>query len=373
MAGAAADPLLRLAQSRSPADRERLMQALALFCDTPEAGATERARTLIGDIFMTLVAQAEQEIRARLALTLAPARWAPSALVNTLALDDIEIARPVIARSPVLSDADLVKLLVVATVDHQIEVARRPDITATVIQTILERGEPAVLTALASNPSAQVDPDALARLVAASRTVASLRTPLARHPKLTAELAYALYAWVGEALRDELSRRFVIDPKLMSKAVSEAVGQAYAHGAPPPPGDAVERQEMEARLIAKLQAAGQLRPGFLLKSLRDGKLYLFELALAALANVRTEEVRAACASDRPELLALVCAAVGIDRSVFPTLLSLLRALNDGRPVATEDSLRQLNTAFAHRTSAEALAAFLVGMSELSAAERRDRA
>lgn len=372
-----AELLLGLARSRSAADREQLMQALARFCDTPEAGATEHARTLIRDIFMVLTAHAEREIRVRLAEALAAARWAPSALVNALALDDIEIARPIIAKSPVLSDDDLIRLLVIATIDHQIEVARRPDIALSVVQAILDRGEPAVLTALASNASAQVDPNGLARLVAASRNVASLRTPLARHPRLTAELAYALYNWVGEALREELGERFTIDPERLQHAISDAVGQAYsgAHK-PPPPGGEVERQEMETRLIAKLQAAGQLRPGFLLKALRDGKLYLFELALASLANLKTTEVRLACDSDRPELAALACAGVGIDRGAFPTILSLLRALNNGKPDTAGDSLREINAAFTHKTSKEALDAFRAGIAALrveGATDRRDRA
>ncbi len=378
MAGPAspAELLLGLARSRSPADREKLIQALALFCDTPEAGATDQARTLIGDIFMVLVAHAEHEIRVRLAENLATARWAPSAVVNALALDDIEIARPIIAKSPVVTDGDLVKLLVIATIDHQIEVARRPDITSPVVQTILDRGEPAALTALAGNASAQVDADGLARLVAASRTVASLRAPLARHPRLTAELAYALYNWVGDALRDELGQRFTIDPALLQQAMSGAVGEAYAGAQAPPPGGPIERQEMETRLIAKLQAAGQLRPGFLLKALREGKLYLFELALASLANLRTAEVRAACASDRPDLVALACAGVGIDRSVFPTILSLLRALNEGKPNGAQESLRDINAAFTHLTPADALHAF---HAEIAAspvevdADQRDRA
>ena len=47
-----------------------------------------------------------------------------------LALDEIEIARPIIAASPVLKDADLIRLLVEATIEHQIEVARRPNLGA---------------------------------------------------------------------------------------------------------------------------------------------------------------------------------------------------------------------------------------------------
>ena len=33
----------------------------------------------------------------------------------------------------------------------------------------------------------------------------------------------------------------------------------------------------------------------------------------------------------PGLLALACAAVGVDRSAFPSLLALVRQLNRGRP------------------------------------------
>jgi uncharacterized protein (DUF2336 family) len=374
MSGSPAEQLLGLARSRAAADREKLIQALALFCDTPEAGASRRAEALVNDIFMVLVAQAERDIRLRLADTLAPARWAPSGLVNALALDDIEIARPIIAKSPVLSDPDLIKLLVVATIDHQIEVARRPDISSSVVAAIVERGHPAVLTALAANGSAQVDPDGLAKLVAASRNIASLRAPLARHPRLTAELAYVLYSWVGKALRQELGERFVIDPAALEGAVGEATGQAFAQFplGQVPIGADVDRQEMETRLIAKLQAAGQLRPGFLLKALRDGKLYLFELALASLANLRTEEVKIACASNRPEWVALACAGVGIDRSVFPTILSLVRSLNDGYPTGGEHSLRDINAAFTHKSADQAIAAFRAEIQPMIPAETTER-
>lgn len=356
--GSPAELLIGLARSRSPEARERLMQALALVCDTPEAAASPRAAALINDVFMVLVAQAEHDIRVRLAEQLAPARWAPSGLINTLALDDIEIARPIIARSPVLTEPDLVKLLLTATVEHQIEVARRPHIAGEVIRTILARREPAVLTALAGNESAQLTSDDMRSLVMSARQIASLRAPLARHPQLNGELALTLYSWVGEVLRRELAERFPVDADQLKDAVDGAVADAVSSPPAADPGDAdPDRAEMEAKLIAKLQAAGQLRPGFLLKSLREGKLYLFEVALSALAHLRTEEIRMACSSDRPELLALACAAVGIDRSVFPTILSLLRALNHGRPSGNDSSVQRINQAFSLKSPEDAKAAF----------------
>lgn len=352
-----AEPALAMALAAAPADRQRLMLALAMLCDLPEAAATERAKTVIQDLFMALVEGAERSIRLHLAEALAPARWAPSSLINCLALDDIDIARPIIARSPILQDEDLVRILVAATLEHQIEVARRPGIGSGVVDEIISEGQPSVLAALSANETANVSDAAMEKLVAASRHVAAMRSPLTRHPKMTGELALVLYTWVGDALQKELTRRFTIDPEALKRAVAEAVNAAYSGKTPSGltiPAPDLDRQEMETRLIAKLQAAGQLRPGFLLKSLRDGKLYLFELALAALANLRTEEIRAVAASNRPELLALACASVGIDRSVFPTILQLVRGLNEGRPAGGEDSLRQINAAFSHKSPDEAM-------------------
>jgi uncharacterized protein (DUF2336 family) len=145
--------LLQLARSRHPGDRERLLDAIVGLCDS--AGADEVAqpavRELVGAVFMHLVAEAESDIRRRLAEKIAPAPWAPPALINVLALDEIEIAAPVIAASPVLQDHDLIRLLVEATLDHQIAVARRGRLGAPVVEAILRQQEPAVLTALAAN------------------------------------------------------------------------------------------------------------------------------------------------------------------------------------------------------------------------------
>ena len=53
--------------------------------------------TALGEIFLTLAAQAEHEIRRQLSERLAHADWAPPALIDMLALDEIDIAAPVIA------------------------------------------------------------------------------------------------------------------------------------------------------------------------------------------------------------------------------------------------------------------------------------
>jgi uncharacterized protein (DUF2336 family) len=294
---------------------------------------------ILGEIFLIIARQAERDIRKALSESLASAEWAPPALIAMLALDEIEIARPVIAGSPLLKDQDLIRVLVEATVEHQIEVARRPNISGRVAEAIIDRGEPASLTALAGNRTADVSEDALRRLVEHSRRIAALRAPLTRHPRLNDALAGQLYHWVGDALRQAIGERFRVDPARLGEAVQTAVLDA----GPRRPSPAViedatvtDNDEMERRLVAKLQSAGQLRAGFLIRAVREKRLGLFEHGIAALAELPLSQVRAAILRPSPDALFLACAAVGIDRAVFPAVLDEIRRLSDGWPGTGDD-------------------------------------
>jgi uncharacterized protein (DUF2336 family) len=356
MSALAAHPLIDLAHRRTEGDRNRLLLAMADLCATSEEARQPALRGLLGDVFIRLAAEAEREIRKALAERLAAADWAPKALIDILALDEIEIARPVILDSPLLQDEDLLRILVQAAVEHQIEVARRPGVGPRVVEAILDRGEPSVLAALAGNTATDLSEDAIRRLVFASRRITALRSPLARHPQLTRPLALQMYSWIGEALRIALADRFDVDASELCRAVGDAVADAHA-GPPQRSAPASEEQdEMEGRLVAKLEAAGELRPGYLVRALKEGKLSLFQTALAALGGFPISEVRRACNASDPELIALACAAVGIDRVVFPTLLVLMRELNAGRPGGGPESGKRAASAFA-RDPANAARAF----------------
>jgi uncharacterized protein (DUF2336 family) len=334
-----AQQILTLARSRQAADRERLMLSIADLC---EAGlpAGERldpgVEILVNGIFRDLIVRAEREIRKALAERLAGAEWAPHDLVTLLCTEDIDIARPLIAQSPVLSDQDLTRMLRQAAIEHQIEVARRPGIGAAIVEMILDQGQPAVLTALADNDTAEISDDGLSRLVEASREVAALRSPLVRHPRLTVELAERLYAWVGESLRQAIVSRFKVDAQAFDSALNCAVATArvVSQRSTIVLAQEDERRQMERQLVAKLKDAGQLKPGYLIRVLREQRLSLFMAALAELAEVDIKAVELAIQRDRPELLALACTAAGIDRSAFSTLLALVRQLSGGHPTGS---------------------------------------
>lgn len=320
--------LLALARSRDPNDRERLLLALTSLC---QASGSQAASPILTEIFLMLARQAERDIRKALALRIADADWAPPALAHMLALDEIEIARPIIASSPLLNEDDLIQVLVEATLEHQIEVARRPGLGGRAADVIIDRGEAAVLTALAGNATAELGEAALRRLVEHARRVAALRSPLSRHPALSDALARELYSFVGAALRQAIAERFRVNVARMNGAVNDSIQAALDRNAPPPGLADEEREEMERRLVNKLAKAGQLSAGYLIRAVREGRVSLFEHGLAAMGEFNLSHVRAALRHPSPEPISLACSAVGIDRAVMPALLDELRRLTGGLP------------------------------------------
>ena len=325
--------LMVLASSRSADDRQRLLLKVTSLCESNPP--PPKVAPLLSDIFLALTAQAERDIRLALSERIAGVDWAPPALVNMLALDEIEIARPVITSSPLLQNADLIRLLIEATLEHQIAVARRPQLARPVVDTIVDRAEPVTMTALASNRTADIGEDAMRKLVDHSRRIAGLRAPLTRHPRLNEQLAQQLYQWVGQALRQSIGERFRIDDDQLNAAVQDAAAKAV--GSPEWRAMSARmtedraRVDAERRLVEKLQAAGQLRPGLLVRALREQRFELFEQTLAVLGGFSEAQVHHAIRAPTAEPLYLACIAVGVDKAVFASVLVEVRKLSGGMP------------------------------------------
>lgn len=351
-----AEDLLTLARNNSPDARQRLLLGVMALCDaSPPDGELS---PILGEIFLYLARQAERDIRKVLAARLANADWAPPALVNVLALDEIEIAAPLLASSPVLRDEDLLQILIEASLDHQIAVARRPRLSGRVADAVIEQAVPAVLAALATNRTAQISGEGFRRLVEHSRRVAALRGPLSRHPGLSQALAEQMYHWVGAALRESIATRFQVDERKFGSAVYDAIeGVIRKDPHEPIPVETPEREEMERRLVVKLQAAGQLKPAILIRAARERRLALVVHSLSALSGFTVNQVRQALNAPTPEPMYYACAAIGIDRAVFPTLLTELRKLNRGLPGDQGDPIWQRG-ALSHASAARAFRALV---------------
>ena len=330
MTAADVEGIGRRVRRSAPAEREQLLAALGELADGLDA--SPRAQALVGEILTGLAEGAGPDLRGQLADWAARGRCATRALAIDLASDGIEVAGPVIRRSPALAAEDLLRLVADGRAEHQMAVGRRPHLETAVVEAILEQGDPDALTALAGNTDAPLAPEHMALLVGMAKRLPGLRAPLARRVELTREMAQALAEVSGLSTRRALRARF---------------------GGLATNGFAVAPEGAERRLVAKLQAAGQLSAGYALRVLREGALTLFEHALAALAQAPHQEVRAALEADGAADLLDLCRAAGLDRSVTPLVLDKVRELNGGRPGDAEPAPPQVKAAAPKRSAKRA--------------------
>src|ERR1700709_1057519 len=93
-------------------------------------------RDLAADILRRVSKDVEMSIRIALAERLADDPAAPHDLINLLCDDRGGVARPILARSQVLLDVDLVRVIESGSEGHQISVAARPALAETVTATL---------------------------------------------------------------------------------------------------------------------------------------------------------------------------------------------------------------------------------------------
>ncbi len=117
------------------------------------------------EVLCQLAELVEVEARAHVAKLLAPLERAPGTVVVKLANDDIEVARPLLEFSNVLSDDDLIDIISTQSEEHRVAIAGRAAVTERVGEAIVEHGETASVVRLVRNANAEFDRATLERLV----------------------------------------------------------------------------------------------------------------------------------------------------------------------------------------------------------------
>jgi uncharacterized protein (DUF2336 family) len=101
--------LAQLAINPQGASREEIYLAVASLYRIQGAGLNSASATLMREILRRLTRDVEMAIRIALAQRLADDTTAPHDLILLLVDDSIEVARPLILRSPLLTEADALR------------------------------------------------------------------------------------------------------------------------------------------------------------------------------------------------------------------------------------------------------------------------
>lgn len=328
--------LIRLARERSERGRTELADAVSDIFREKGATLTERERAHVFGILQTVIGDVEKRMRRTLSIQLAAAPDVPHDLIAFLANDDIDIAFPILTRSPVLKDEDLMEVVWHRTLEHQLAVAGRPGISEDVSQTLVDTKDERVIRGLLENQDAHISKATMSYLVEQSKRVDSFQEPLLRRNDLGADLAKRMIGWVSAALRQHIIDKFDVDSSEVDAVLEQAAVKEMDSAA-------AESREpsRSAELAELLQGKGEATPELLYLSLRDGEVALFVSLFAKMSGLSEPLILRVVFDPAGDALAVACKAIGIGKGYFTSILALTRRARPSQVTAAAKTVRRV--------------------------------
>lgn len=300
--GLGPDDVEALRGGRSAVARAQVAAKLGRQFDALSQGGE---RELAQAVLLLLVRDVEKEVRRSLAEAIAGSVELPPEVASRLARDEIEVARPVLERSPVLKDGELEDIVRTNAMQYALAVAAREHLSTMLADALVETGQQPVVARVVGNDGAQLSGRALQRVLDDFQADREVQSRLVRRPELPYELVEQLVEVVGERLEWVLMR----DGRVSRDAVQNLMRAVRERSTI----DLVAREHGERGVAAHLRErfrVGDLGHEELLGFLRDGDVARLEIGLALHVDMPVARLRKLLyQSDRRHLAAL-CVRAG---------------------------------------------------------------
>lgn len=317
--------LLDLARDKSVEGRTRLVQIVGdLFFDDASI-LSERERVLMTDILRQLIHDVEMTVRKALAIRLADEPGAPSNLISALANDQAEVAHPILLKSAVLQDIELIEIVQHRTLEHQLAIAMRKTLSEVVSDALVDTGNAKVIQTLIENPTAKISQSTLEQLVEESKTREPYQGPLLDHPDMSEHLAKRMYWWVSAALRQHIVTNFKVDTADLDEKIESTIQDILSENS----NGGKKSKKNGKPLIQSGNQEPLITPRLLLQVLRKGEIAMFESLFSQLTGLRSNLVRRLIFEPGGEGLAIACKHISMSKPDFGSLFLLSRSARPG--------------------------------------------
>lgn len=277
---------LILARDDDVAVRAELAAKVASLTEPDGRGAQAKAQRFVEETLELLARDQATRVRQILAEALKSVADAPPQVIQRLARDaDDVVACPILEFSPLLTDEDLLEIIVSSGVSSRLcAISRRSNLGDTISDAIVQRNDRKAVAELLANKSAQIREETLDSLIDASIQETTWQPPLVERPVLAAAAVKKLAGFVAESLLKKLQNRSDLDQETAA-AVAEVVRQRLAEE------DAGEAEKLDpATEAAQLKRAGKLDSEVVSEAVLAGKRDFVRHALALMAGVEVEFV-----------------------------------------------------------------------------------
>ena len=307
--------LLDLAKEGSSEKRRELLRQITdVFLAQPNDRSDKEA-LLFDEIVGAVASDLETQVRIELSRKVADSPGPLRRTARRLAMDDIEVARPVLERSRSLTETDILEVIEQKSQDHMLAVTKRPDIGERVSSALVTKGEDRVLVSLLQNSTAKMDRETYERVAERAELNPVLHAPFVRNANVPLDMLNNVYLRVENDLRREIMRKFhgVSPAELEAALEASRTHLSSAYGALP--ADYATAKDY----IAKLSNAGQLKPPVLVQLLREERRTAFLIAFAQLVDIDFNLGQRLVDAKDLDALAMLCRGAGFDRGLFVTI------------------------------------------------------
>jgi uncharacterized protein (DUF2336 family) len=220
--------------SEDPIRRLETLRAVTTLFVSQAPSLNETHVGVFDEVILRLSRDVERRARAELAERLAGIGNAPRKVVRDLAFDEaIQVAGPVLERSPRLDEEDLVAIACEHGQAHLLALSRRPELSDGVTEVLVERGDDRVARSVAENEGAKVSERSLARLIERASADAGLYERLRGRRELPPKELARMLAIAREQVRESLKQEFGGMVEQVVNAAVEQVTKAVTEPAAP--------------------------------------------------------------------------------------------------------------------------------------------
>lgn len=227
-----------------------------------------------------MAADAGELVRRALAVTLKNSTIVPRDVALRLAKDVESISLPMLSSSPVFTDEDLAEIVRLGGPVRQVVIAKRPRVSQTVTNAIVEYGVERAVEAACANDNADFADRALAKVIERFEKSERVLAAVAYRAALPLAVTEKLIDLVSEEVRDHLLNHHALSPDLALEIAMGAKERATIDLV-----DQAGRAPDVKSFVAHLHKHERLNASLLLRSLAHGHMTFFEWSLAELASV----------------------------------------------------------------------------------------
>ncbi|MES2342085.1 MAG: pole-localized protein SpbR [Pseudomonadota bacterium] len=272
------DDIRTLVKGATPDERAVAAHKLCRNIDRYELTGEERVQAQ--EILRVMAADAAELVRRALAVTLKNSTVVPRDVALKLAKDVESISLPMLSSSPVFTDEDLAEIVRLGGPVRQVVIAKRPRVSQTVTNAIVEYGVERAVEAACANDNADFADRALAKVIERFEKSERVLAAVAYRNALPLAVTEKLIDLVSEDIRDHLLNHHALSAELALEIAMGAKERATIDLV-----DQAGRAPDVKSFVSHLHKHERLSASLLLRSLAHGHMTFFEWSLAELASV----------------------------------------------------------------------------------------